>query len=394
MEIHNILENSAKFVPNSISSSRNIQEILQVQNGVTTYGTLANLLCMNMDKIDMISRVFSEYVSASRVNKLYDKQFFDDDNVIKSFWTRNIYLNPVKKADLENERFKEGMVSSIAIQAGIQIGARAGQLILSKVDKIVTIKEIYALLNFYANDIGEGADIEMSKTELAKIRMSLPTTVRQSENLKSSKPAKNIYDINATNIMRVDDTELIENICYLLYAISAQKYKDRFEGDSFDPMLLNMYSLLDYNGSLGIEVAKEMRNKYDNIATDEVRVLKVARHIVKDIPIAIPNLNLQDFVNRASEMAKYDPYAPKRQKVEDVTKKAVPASISAIFSKKPDLILQALGTALSNVNLTDNAKETMYIKAKKDWGMDDDIIDASFTTADEIKNNVKEAEKS
>lgn len=394
MEIHNVLENAAKFVPNSISSSRNIQEILQVQNGVTTYGTLANLLCMNMDKIDMISRVFSEYVSASRVNKLYDKQFFDDDNVIKSFWTRNIYLNPVKKTDLENERFKEGMVSSIAIQAGIQIGARAGQLILSKVDKIVTIKEIYALLNFYANDIDEGADINMSKTELAKIRMSLPTTVRQSENLKSSKPAKNIYDINATNIMRVDDKELIENICYLLYAISAQKYKDKFEGDSFDPMLLNMYSLLDYNGRLGIEVAKEMRNKYNNIATDEVRVLKVARHIVKDIPIAIPNLNLQDFVNRASEMAKYDPYAPKRQKVEDVTKKVVPASISAIFSKKPDLILQALGTALSNVNLTDNAKETMYIKAKKDWGMDDNIIEASFDTADEIKNNVKEAEKS
>lgn len=394
MDNNNILNNSERFVPNSISASRNIQEIMQVQKGVTGYGTLANLLCQNMDKIDSISKILSEYISASVVNKQYEKQFFDNKHAVKSFWTRNIYLNPVKHTEFENERFSSGLTSSLAIEAGIQLAARAGQVVLTEVDKTITLKEIYSIFNFYANDLGAGANADMAKAELAKIRMSLPITLRKKDDLTALKPAKNIYDLNISHILQVEDKDLIDNICYLLYAISAQKYGSRFNEDEFDPMLLNMYSLLDYNGQLGIEVAKEMKNKYTNISKEETAILKTARHIIKEVPISIPNLNLQDFVNRASEMAKYDPYVPNRKKVENasnIVKKAAPASIAAIFTKRPEFIVQALGTAFSNLNLTDDMKETMYLKAKRDWSMDDSCIDASFDTSDEIKNTANEA---
>lgn len=76
----------------STSSSRIVQESINIGQGVSVYGALAAFLDSNIANIDLLAEYMRDLASQKRVKSQYDKQHFDSDSKYRTFLNRNIYL--------------------------------------------------------------------------------------------------------------------------------------------------------------------------------------------------------------------------------------------------------------------------------------------------------------
>ena len=99
--------------------------------------------------------------------------------------------------------------------------------------------------------------------------------------------------------------------------------------------------------------------------------------------MTIPEINVERIVTQADEMAQYDPYSIRRKKVQKVGAAGI-MTLGGIFAKRPDIVLQAGSTALSQAQLegNDNAMEFLA-NTFKDKGID---LDSFITMKNQSKN--------
>lgn len=367
----------------SVSSSRIVQESLKIEQGVSAYGAIAAFLDANLEQLDRLAEYCSQIAAQSAVKKMYDKQYFDPNRKVKSFMTRNIYLNEDKKNKMEGERFVKGVVTQAATEAGIKLASRSLLKWANDRDKYVTCEQVYAVLISYIRNSEKGANISRAETELNKIRNSFPLNPREKRKLVNefNTGVYTLNDLNVSSILSPNNVQIKNALAYFLTVINRQLYGADMPAVNQMP---NYYSLLDLNGVYGNELMNENQYCYDEIASDQAAYLQLSRAMVKNLFTDIPSIDMEGIMARASEMAKFDPYAIRRKKVKGASKGAA-LSITGIISNNPELAFNGLSTAVSQFVLNDETLTTIQNQIRS-WGANSNECDMIFTNAKNIES--------
>lgn len=370
------------FLPEtSVSSSRIVQESINVGQGVSTYGILASFIDTNIAKIDQIAEYISDNVAQNMVKMTYDKQHFTPNSKYKTFVTRNIYLNKDKIKSMEDERMICGFIARTSAEAAIKYGARSLGKWLNKKDVFITCEQIYSILVDYVNNAKPGANFKKAKMELNKIRNSFPISITDKRKLAEKYNShSNISEaLDVSSIINNNNETLKNTLAYFISVLRRQLYGT--DSDT-DKSLLDYYSLIDINGKYGKELSMENEYNYDCIAADQVAYLQLSRGIMRNMFNDSPNINLEIISARAAELAQYDPYAVRRKKIKGAAKGGA-LSIGGIILNNPDIALSGLSTAIAQFSKTDELMQLSKNTMQK-WGISGNEFDAISEDADSI----------
>lgn len=345
------------YVENSISTLRKQEEqIYSVIN--ENYSTLTSLL--TFENIDYISEALSDLTANIAVKKLYDKQYFEPRyGKFKNFFTRNVYLNPIKKEKMKIQRELTYDGVRMTTEIATKVGSRALAKTKFEKEKYTTYKEVYELLYMYANECSDINNIAL-KIELRKILGCF--------DLKENSKIKLLKDVKNDNIKQLDllkgnfinnaSDEVVMNISYLLYVLANTKYDNEEE---IEHSLLNYYEYLGFHSANMKEILAENENTYKTVERDQHRMIAISRQMIGQLFIDIPEFNIKKILERGNEIAKFDPYALRRRKIQagllEGAKAAKKVTIQQITKKYPELSMLAASESLAQFNLTDNMKE-------------------------------------
>lgn len=377
----------------TISTSRTFQEMLKIEHGADGYRTLSALLDASMPSIDKFAEDSAAYLAKMVVDETRDEQYFNPKyGKYKNFFTRNIYIDPQKKAQLEQERYENGMITSVITESTIKLAARGIQALANHCDIKKCYGEIYALLYSFARYDNEYANTRGAAIELAKIVHEFPLSNSDIKSIikkyKTPMPPENLPKISA--LSRDEGNDLRENLAYILYSISRQKYGDNVVGKQ---QLLDYYNFLGYYGNPAEELIQENSQTYNTISTDQVNFLKISRSIITNIVTKVPEININRLRLQANEMAKYDPYSIRRKKAQNVAGGAG-TTLAGIFSRRPDLVMQGASTALSQLKLENNDNAVEFLEKQfKNNGVDHSAFDLIFKQCRDISDKVKKFDK-
>lgn len=373
----------------AIGSSRLVQESLKIEQGVSAYGAMAAFMDANLEQLDRLAEYCAQMAAYSNVKELYDKQYFDNRHKVKSFWTRNIYLNEDKKNKMEGERFVKGAITQVVTESAIKGASRLVRQWAYKKDKFVTCEQVYCVLVSYITNAESGANVERANIELNKIRNSFPLSLHEKKKLynKYNSGLISFDTLNVSSVVSPNNVQIKNALAYFLTVINRQLYGADEPDKSSMP---DYYSLLDINGQYGHEFMLENQYSYDNIAADQVAYLQLSRAMIKNMFVDIPNIDIESIINRANEMAKYDPYAIRRKKVKGASKGAA-LSITGIVSKNPELAFNGLSTAISQFTQNDQLLSTVKEKVQK-LGIGGNDADMIFANSKNISDKSKESD--
>lgn len=376
------------YTENSVSVSRSYQEALNIKQGNTAYGVLASLLDNNMPIIDTAAEFLGEFVSTAAVKNVYDKQYFNPKyGKFKNFFTRNIYLDPVKKEKMELARTITGAVTMIGTECAVKWGARGIQYLANEEDKYKTLLRIYQLLYFFSIQNSSNTNVERAIIELDKIRNSFPISQSKISKIRKEvlkKNTKSLSDLDFGWLGEADDS-FLENISYLIYSIYCQKY---FDVEDNEDVLLEYYNILGYHTNVAKELIKENKNTYITISNDQKKYLTISRAMVNKMEISLPSFDATRIQTHIKQMAKFDPYVIRRKKVAGTAKSGL-ITIAGLFTENPIMVITAGAEALSQFSLDDNGKEEARSCLKK-WGIDEKSISQIFKQSNELKKKTKE----
>ncbi len=360
----------------SIASSRQVQETIQVKRGASAYAVTAAFIDRNIDKIDEVGELLGTVLAQGAVKGMYDKQYFKPDQKWKSFWTRNIYLREDKRQALENERMLIGTGVQLLTESAVKMGARALGEWSAKKDTFITCEQVYAVLNSYIAYAEKGANIQRANTELSKIRNSFPLDIKQKKKLyeKYNGIAAPLELLDVSSLATSENKELRNALAYFLVVINRQLYEDQQPGKLLLP---DYYSLIDLNGKYGNEFMLDNQDNYDSIAMDHQMYLSLARGMITSFSAGLPNIDTNKIVDRASAMAKFDPYAIRRKKIKDTGKGGAIAA-AGIFLQEPELFKNGVMTALAQFMPDEELLTTARDKCKS-WGLEDKDIENVFS---------------
>lgn len=245
-----------------------------------------------------------------------------------------------------------------------EIATKAGSRALAKMkfekEKYTTYKEVYELLYMYANEFSDINNNIALKIELRKILGCF--------DLKENDRTKLLKDVKNDNIKQLDllkgnfinnaSDEVVMNISYLLYVLANTKYDNEEE---IEHSLLNYYEYLGFHSANMKEILAENENTYKTVERDQHRMIAISRQMIGQLFIDIPEFNIKKILERGNEIAKFDPYALRRRKIQagllegaNTVKKV---TIQQITKKYPELSMLAASESLAQFNLTDNMKE-------------------------------------
>lgn len=382
---------SEEYTENSISTSRTFQEMLKIEHGDSDYRKLAALLDTSMPYIDSLAENIGTFLGSMAVKQKYDEQYFNPKyGRFKNYFTRNIYIDQNKKQEMEKSRSLRGFAVSAATETAVKFGARAVQAWVNHNDRIKTLGEIYALLCSYTYCNDGTPNKRNAIVELNKMRDSLPLKPSQRKTMvkKYGLHPLDLIDLpTITALSGEGGGALKDNISYMLYAIYCQKHGDN-EQDL--DTLLDYYNLLGYHRNYAMELIRENKETYDKITDDQRKYLKIARGMVRDMFVTIPEISIERLKSQAETMAKYDPYSIRRNKTQNVIG-GVATTLSGIYSKRPDLVIQGGATALSQLELenNDNALEFIQKMLQKN-GVDNDAVNLIFKQGKDMLSKTKE----
>lgn len=387
------------FIPtemtgNTIITSRTIQEHYCIENGTTAYGKLAALIDSNISSIDALIEYASNQIAQNQVKEKYESQHFDPKfGQFKNFMTRNIYLDPAKKAEMERSREMVGFITSLGTEIAFKSIIRGAQVLFQHIDKYKSLSQIYDLLNSFANEQTENADIHLAKTELGKIRNQLPLSYSEKKKLNKS-VSMNLEDIPGITAFNSENSgKLRENISYLLYAIYCHKYGkylQEHENDRrYEKYLLTYYDYLGYSGKAAEELLKENSETYNTITDQQKNYLNLARAMVDRVFYKIPEIDIDRIKTQSVEMAKYDPYSLRRKKVQ-TSGTAAAVTVGGLFVRSPMLVIQAGSVALSQLQLENNDNAAEFLeKTFKNSGIDTAAFKTMFEQSKIIRSTAQ-----
>ena len=377
-----------KYSPEvSISSSRIVQESINVGQGVSAYGILAEFIDKNIAQIDLLSEYIGDNFSQKIVKDKYDDQYFKSDTKFKNLLNRNIYLSKTKSENMQNERLAYGFLTRFASETALKYGARALATWANNKDKFITCEQMYVILKSYILSADDNANKQKAWTELNKIRNSFPLSPNEKKKLIEKSHNLMLGDIDISSVLSKDNIPLKNALAYFLSVLSRQLYGSE---TSSDTKILNYYSFLEINGQYGKEVLSENQYQYDEIATDQLAYLQISRGIMKNMFLKSPNIDINSIFARAEELSKYDPYAIRRKKIKGLAQGGT-LTIGGIISSNPEIALSGIATALSQFTKSDEvltlAKDTML-----KWGISGNESDVIMDNSDKIISKNKESD--
>lgn len=377
-----------KYSPEvSISSSRIVQESINVGQGVSAYGILAEFIDKNIAQIDLLSEYIGDNFSQKIVKDKYDDQYFKSDTKFKNLLNRNIYLSKTKSENMQNERFAYGFLTKFASETALKYGTRALATWANNKDKFITCEQMYVILKSYISSADNNANKQKAWTELNKIRNSFPLSPNEKKKLIEKSHNLMLGDIDISSVLSKNNIPLKNALAYFLSVLSRQLYGSE---TSSDTKILNYYSFLEINGQYGKEVLSENQYQYDEIATDQLAYLQISRGIMKNMFLKSPNIDINSIFARAEELSKYDPYAIRRKKIKGLAQGGT-LTIGGIISSNPEIALSGIATALSQFTQSDEvltlAKDTML-----KWGISGNESDVIMDNSDKIISKNKESD--
>lgn len=350
----------------STSSSRIVQESINIGQGVSVYGVLAAFLDSNIANIDLLAEYIGDLAAQKRVKSQYDKQHFDSDSKYRTFLNRNIYLNKEKVDSMQEDRFITGFLVRTAAETAIKYGARAIGKWANQKDIFITCEQLYSILVAYICNAKKGANVNRAKIELNKIRNSFPLNQLDKRKIaqKYNVRTLNLDCIEIGSILTKSNESVRNSLAYYLTSLSRQLYGT---DSSSATSVLDMYSIIGLNGHYGKEVNRENEYQYDTIAADQTAYLQISRGIMKNMFTDSPHIDLDKINSRAQELAQYDPYAIRRKKIKGTAKGGV-LTIGGIITSNPEIALSGLATALSQFTQSDEVLQ-LSKDAMKKWGI-------------------------
>ena len=385
MELNNFLPET------NTSSSRIVQESINVGQGVSAYGVLASFIDTNIAKIDQLAEYLGDVSSQRIVKSKYDSQYFDPNSKFKTFLTRNIYLSKEKVHAMQDERYIYGFLTRTLAESALKYGSRALGNWANKRDTFITCEQVYSILVSYINDAAPNANIRRAKIELNKIRNSLPLSISDKRKLAEKYNTGFVFteSLDISSVLTSKNKNLRDTLAYFITVLSRQLYGADSENDK---SISDYYSLIDLGGQYGRELSFENRYNYDNIAADQTAYLQLSRGLMKNMFKDSPHINLESISERANELAEYDPYTVRRKKIKGAAKGGV-LTIGGIVSENPEMALNGLATAISQFIRSDEVLQLSkdYVKKLGIGGNEFDVIseDASSITN---KNNENDCE--
>lgn len=383
------------YVENSISTLRKQEE--QIYSVIDKkYNTLTSLL--TFEKIDYISELLGDYVGNFAVEKIYDKQNFNPKyGKFKNFFTRNVYIDPIKKKNMEGQRKETYIIARTATDFLLKMGSR--RIIKAKIEKgkYDIYREVYSLLYMYAYDDNNINDKMALKVELKKILTCFDLEDKSKKKLLNEVEVINIKQLAMLdgNFISNTNDEIALNVAYLLYLLANSKYDDE---SKIEKSLLSYYDYLGFHGNNVKEILKENEHIYNSIERDQHRMISISRQMVGQLFMDIPEyeINIEDIIARGNEMAKYDPYSLRRHKIQSRLQEGAQAvkkiTIQQITRKYPELSMLSASDALAQFNLSDNMKEHAE-KKLLEWSggerkLCDNIIKNADLISEEAKNSI------
>ena len=384
MELNNFLPET------NTSSSRIVQESINVGQGVSGYGVLASFIDTNIAKIDQLAEYLGDVSAQRMVKNKYDSQYFNPDSKFKTFLTRNIYLSKEKVQAMQDERYIYGFLTRTLAESALKYGSRALGNWANKRDTFITCEQVYSILVSYINDAAPNANIRRAKIELNKIRNSLPLSISDKRKLAEKYNTGFVFteSLDISSVLTSENKNLRDTLAYFITVLSRQLYGADSENDK---SISDYYSLIDLGGQYGRELSFENRYNYDNIAADQTAYLQLSRGLMKNMFKDAPYVNLDRISQRANELAEYDPYTIRRKKIKGAAKSGA-LTIGSIVSGNPEMALSGLATAISQFIRSDEVLQLSkdYVKKLGIGGNEFDVIseDASSITNKNNENDL------
>lgn len=370
------------YIQNSIASSRILQENINAIKGTSIYEYCSFVIYNNMDKIDQFAEIAGNFILEQSIKESYGKQYSQNEVVGKV--KRN--LSSANKI-VENERNRRNIafIKGLLTEASVKLGARGAQYWLNEKSKYNTMRQVYSLLYCLANDAKENANCSKANIELAKIRNSMPISLndkRKLLKLNESIKAKQLLEIPV--FFEEGSQKLTETTAYLLYAIACQKYDDE---EIRNAEVLSYYDYLGFQDRYAQELLREHKNTYDQVSREQIKYLKVARGMVNNLTTCIPSIDARTIANHALEMAKYDPYCVVKRNVSVETKR--PMTISDLYFKYPELVMNAGTVAMSQFSLSEEEIDAVRDQMHA-WSIEDDDIEAIMENSQYISKEARD----
>lgn len=374
----NKLHGNNSYVQSSIGVSRIFQEKLEIVKGNTFYGTLASLIDTNIASIDKFAKYLGNIVAENTANKMYEKQY---GHGIVGVVRRSATDNETGYAN-EIERRTGSFITGVATEMTLKFGARWIGKIASEKDHFEFFKQVYTFLYGFAHSSNE--NIIKVDGELNKILYSFPLSEKHKCLIAvMPKETPGMADCNENTIsmiLKSNDGLVKDNVSFFLYSLYAQKYEMAAEKSN---VLLKYYNILGYHGKMANEIMAEQSQRYNKIAGDQRRYLKIARGMVQNFDSSLPEINIKNLIQRANNMAANDPY--KIIKGQPSPRPGTKKKISDIFFENPEFVMNAAATALSQFGLSDDGKESIRSKLME-WGFDSNAAESSIDQSEIIKD--------
>ena len=356
-----------KFVSNSINEVRNQEEQIFAACGDENYSALSVL--MNYDIVDNFAEDLGDYVGNFVRQGLYDKQYFEKRySKIKNFLTRNIYLDPVKKITMEKHREIVYVGSRVLVELLLKGGARIITKTKYDKEKYKIYSDVYSFLDLFSREDQEQSNSDLTNREMSKILNSFDITRNKRDKLLGEVRERGVESLDKYegNYVLTADAEIKKNISYLLYSLSCTKYMDEALADV---RVLEYYRYLGYGEKYANEMLRENKNSFVQIADHQHKMVVIASQMVQNVFIDFPFIDLKSISERGKELAKYDPYAIRRKKVQRGLSNAATTgkkiAFEKLIEKYPELCVLAASEAFAQLPLSDNIKEEGRNKMKK-----------------------------
>lgn len=372
-----------EYIQNAIATTRTIQENVSIIQGASGYGRLVSLIDYNIEKIDNMAEYISFCVAQNSSIKLYQNQY--GDSLIKGHLKRN-FCNEQKAEDNQVIRRNIALLESAFVEYGIKWSVRGIQKWAENKDRAELFNQIYSILYCFVQEDKDCKNQRRTLIELKKIREAFPIADKDKKAFASFMTNKDVTELELSRVVSSDNSQILEGVAYCLYALYAQKYNEMEEKEN---ILLDYYSVLGYLGKYADEVLRENRNAYNEIASDQIKYLKIARGMVQNFDICLPMIDRNKLTQRAIKMSEYDPYyisTAKKNKNMDTRKKK---RISDIFFENPEIVMHAGITATSQLELDDDSKENVRNRFIE-WGLDGKSTDSILEQTEKIQTDLLE----
>lgn len=353
------------YIENSIALSRTYQEQANCLQGVTGYGKFASLIGANMKYLDSFAEHMALCLSKSIAKGTYEVQYGGEF--------------------LDNDRTRRNLafLGSLLTEAGIKYGMRGIKSFAEEKEQQIYFETVFFVLKSFLEESDQYVYYDKANSELQKIVKAFPIDSKKKQQLWERGCFGNYEKIEEFGNKL--DSNARYSLTYLLYALHVQKY-----GGNFGEIrtLAKYYSLLGYQDGIINEIILENRDAYSVVAFDQKRYLSLARGMIKQFNNCAPNLDLNRLIQRAVEMAKFDPYYSDELDLRQHRIHQDEKTVSDIFFKSPETVINACKIAVSQLLLDDNIKENIE-KVMKSWKIDIGIIATILNQTDKFQKDIR-----